>query len=251
MTPAPKKPAPAPSVVVSPPITLPPKTCPDKAPDTKPRVTPDVNSSKPAAVKPNPSADSKGPLKPPIPPPAKTPKPNDANNKQKARAEASDPNSTGTQAGSSLFSRWYVWVPVVLGIVAVGILLLRKLIDRGKSTDKAQDADEIPMILVMYVGDDRREMGSLKDIHEIIIGSGLGSTVFISGAGIASQHLKITRSGSDLKLRNCSDAAVTVNGLSVEPKGKMVLDLPAEIEITAGVVVTVVEESQQLEMERN
>lgn len=243
--------APMPSVIVSPPVQPQPTPTPPKAPAPRPTVVPDVNSSKPAAVKPNPSVDSNRPAKTPLPPLAKRTEPNDANqakteDAQKAQAKAGEHNSTDAQTRSSSFSLWYVWVPVVLGIVVGGILLLKKLIGRSRSVDKAEDADEIPMILVAYVGDDRRELGSLKDIREIIIGSGLGCTVFISGADIASQHLKITRSRGGFKLKNCADAAVTLNGSSVEPKGKTVLDLPAEIEITADIVVTIVEESQKI-----
>jgi len=111
-----------------------------------------------------------------------------------------------------------------------------------KVINKATDDAETPKSLVVYIGDDRRELGSLRDIREIIIGSGLGSTVFVSGEGIAAQHLKISSSGSSLKLQNCSDAAITVGGLSVKPKGKVQLDLPTEIELTQNVSVVFIEE---------
>ena len=123
-----KKPDPAPSLIVSPPVKPQPAPAPPKAPAPKPAVVPDGNSNKSAVVKPNPVADFNKPAKTPVAPPVKKAEPNDANqakteDAQKAQAKAGKSNSAGTQVRSSLFSRWYVWVPVVLGIAAVCLFI--------------------------------------------------------------------------------------------------------------------------------
>ena len=163
-------------------------------------------------------------------------KPKDSNKHHKA-------NSTGSHATTSSFARWYFWVLAVIGVLFPAVAYACFKMCGGRNTvNEVTDDAEVPKSLVAYIGNDRRELGSLCDIREIMFGSELGSTVFIGGEGIAAQHLKIFSSGNSLKLQNCSDAAITVGGLSVKPKGKMSLDLPAEIELTQNVSVVLIEE---------
>ena len=243
VTPKPK-PTPAPSVIVSPSTTPQPKTVTDKAPDAKPGVVPDANSSKPAALKPNPGADSNRQAKTPIPPPAKTPEPNDANkakDKQKAQAKADGnrPNDL-PQSKAAWPLRW--WILLAIAVLLIAAIVVIQSTGGRKPADDVADQNAVPTLLVALVGKDRHELGSPSEIREIVIGGGLGSTVFVSGDGIAPQHCRITRGSKGFTLQNCSDAAITTNGLSVKPKGKALLDLPAELELTSDVHVVLVEE---------
>jgi hypothetical protein len=101
---------------------------------------------------------------------------------------------------------------------------------------------EPPKSLVAYIGDKRHELGSVNDIREVAIGSGLGSTIFISGEGIAPVHVRILGSGKGLKLQNCSDSTITVGAETVKPKGKMSLDLPTDIELAQNITIALIEE---------
>ena len=236
--------APMPSVIVSPPVQPQPTPTPPKAPAPRPTVVPDVNSSKPAAVKPNPIADSNRQAKMPIPPPAKTPEPNDANkakDKQKAQAKADGnrPNDL-PQSKAAWPLRW--WILLAIAVLLIAAIVVIQSTGGRKPANDVADQNAVPTLLVALVGKDRHELGSPSEIREIVIGGGLGSTVFVSGDGIAPQHCRITRGSKGFTLQNCSDAAITTNGLSVKPKGKALLDLPAELELTSDVHVVLVEE---------
>ncbi len=238
------KPTPSPSVIVSPPTTPQPKTGTDKAPDAKPGVVPDANSSKPSTVKPNPSEDFNKPAKLPVAPLTKKAESNDANkakDKQKAlaKADGNRPNDL-PQSKAAWPLRW--WILLAIAVLLVAAIVVIQSIGGRKPADDVAVQNAVPTVLVALVGKDRHELGSPSEIREIVIGGGLGSTVFVSGDGIAPQHCHITRGSKGFTLQNCSDAAITTNGLSVKPKGKALLDLPAELELTSDVHVVLVEE---------
>jgi hypothetical protein len=235
VVPVPKKPDPAPSLIVSPPVKPQPTPAPPKAPAPKPTAVPDGNSNKPAVVKPNPVADSNKPAKPPIAPPVKKPEPNDVN---QARIDGKPKVLPQDKSGWPV--RWWIMLAVVVLLIAA-IVVIQSIRDPESDSDVA-DQNAVATVLVAHVGKDRHELGAPADIREIIIGGGLGSTVFVSGDGIAPQHCRITHNSKGFTVKNCSDAAMSVNGLAVKPNGKVILDLPAELELTADIHVVLVEE---------
>jgi hypothetical protein len=134
-------------------------------------------------------------------------------------------------------------------ILAVAILLIigvviKRIISRRKPANCVTDIEVVPTVLVAYVGKDRHELGSSADIREIVIGSGLGCAVYVTGDGVAPQHCRFTRNSKGFALKNSSETAITVNGLSVKSGGKVSLDLPAELELTPGVHVVLVQEEE-------
>jgi hypothetical protein len=211
-------------------------------PQTLPAETNDPNLRPDSTVQPLPKDDAN---KVSLPSPPKKTDPKDCNkpDKLKDSRKPNNANSKESHAAASLFARWYFWALAAICVLFPAVAYAYFKISGGNNTvSKVTDDAEVPKSLIAYIGDDRRELGSLHDVREIIIGSGLGSTVFISGEGIAAQHLKIFSSGNTLKLQNYSDTTITVNGLSVKPRGKMKLDLPSEIELIQNVSIVLIEE---------
>lgn len=143
----------------------------------------------------------------------------------------------------------------LLGVGLVGLLayVLKDSLAVGKlgRRDGREDdgAECVRSHLVAFIGDRREELGYLEDIREITIGKGLGSHIYIDEPSVEDRHARIFRRRKHLRVQNTASMPITVGGVEIAPRGKLDLMLPADLELTPGVTVSLLTEPVELEME--
>jgi len=105
--------------------------------------------------------------------------------------------------------------------------------------------------LVALVFDQRYDLGLLDVLGEITVGKGVGSTIYIDSETIEDKHLRIFRNRNGLQVQNLALSPITVNGVELAHRRKTILDLPADIQLTDGVTVTLISEPLEIEKEAN
>jgi hypothetical protein len=103
--------------------------------------------------------------------------------------------------------------------------------------------------LIAFVFEQRYDLGPLDALGEITVGKGVGSTIYIDNETIEDRHLRIFKSGTGLKTQNLAPSPIIVSGSELAPRKKAVLDLPADIELTSEVTITVLSEPVEIDKE--
>jgi hypothetical protein len=144
-----------------------------------------------------------------------------------------------------------ILLTMILG--AIGSILYATSKSTSKSTSqKAADADENKQHhLIAFVFDQRYDLGPLDTLGEITIGKGIGSTIYIDNETIEDKHLRIFRNRNGLKVQNLALSPIIVNGSELTHRQKTILDLPADIELTPEVTVTILSEPLEQDKEAN
>jgi hypothetical protein len=144
-----------------------------------------------------------------------------------------------------------ILLTMILG--AVGLILYATSKSTSKSTSqKAADADENKQHhLIAFVFDQRYDLGPLDALSEITVGKGIGSAIYIDNETIEDKHLRIFRNRHGLKVQNLASSPITVNGVELTSRRKTILDLPADIQLTPEVAVTILSEPLEIDKEVN
>ena len=140
---------------------------------------------------------------------------------------------------------------MILGAIALILYATSKSTSKSTS-QKAADSDENKQYhLIAFVFDQRYDLGPLDALSEITIGRGIGSTIYIDNGTIEDKHLRIFRNRNGLKVQNLAPSPIIVNGSELTHRQKTFLDLPADIELTPEVTLTVLSEPLEIDKEAN
>jgi hypothetical protein len=146
-----------------------------------------------------------------------------------------------------------IWAIIFLIGIAVAMFLIvfsrRKSATGSRAVD--QTDDNIPSHLIAFYGDHRYDLGPLDALGEILIGSGLGSTIYIDNETVEDKHVRIFKSRRELKIQNLACSPIIINGLELTHRRKSILDLPVDIELTSDATVTVLSEPVETNKELN
>jgi hypothetical protein len=145
-----------------------------------------------------------------------------------------------------------LWLIVLSGTVLVVFIwyCLKKLIfagSRGQQFGEQLDAQEdLQQRLISVVGSQQQDMGDVATLGEIVIGKGMGATIFIDNENIEERHVRIFKSGKKIKIKNLAASPILVDGAQLDRKQKTDLIFPADIELAGGVVVNLYTEDVNL-----
>ncbi|MFC1675798.1 hypothetical protein ACFL3G_01895 [Planctomycetota bacterium] len=138
---------------------------------------------------------------------------------------------------------------VIFGAMSLIVFSKGKSATNSKATD--QTDDNMPFHLIAFYGDHKYDLGSLDALGEILIGSGLGSTIYIDDETVEDKHVRIFKSRRELKIQNLACSPIIINGLELTHRRKSVLDLPVDIELVNEVTITVLSEPLESDKELN
>ncbi len=169
----------------------------------------------------------------------------DANNSQTKEAQAKERGKESSEKNNRKLSiskkLWpVIAILVTLGAMSLIVFLSGKSATKSRATD--QTDDNIPSHLVAFYGDHRHDLGSLDALGEILIGRGIGSTIYIDNETVEDKHIRIFKSRRELKIQNLACSPIIINGLELTSRRKSILNLPVDIELTSDVTVTVLSE---------
>ncbi|MFC1675949.1 FHA domain-containing protein [Planctomycetota bacterium] len=94
--------------------------------------------------------------------------------------------------------------------------------------------------LVGFVEDRRQDLGDIATLGEVIIGRGIGSSIFIDNENLEEKHVRIFRVGRKMKIQNLAPSSIFVDGAQLNRKQKTDLILPTEIELTGDVHISLI-----------
>lgn len=141
-------------------------------------------------------------------------------------------------------SKWLLWIAALSGIVVVIISLycIGKHISSQVSEEQIDVQEDLQQRLIGFVGQDRHDLGDITTLGEVVIGRGMGSSIFIEDENIEDKHIRIFRSGRKIKVQNLSTTAISIDGVQLNRKQKAEIFFPAEIELAGGVFLNLHEE---------
>jgi hypothetical protein len=142
-----------------------------------------------------------------------------------------------------------ILLTMILG--AIGLVVYFGSKPASKSASQTEENENIQHHLIALVFDQRYDLGASDEISEITIGKGIGSTIYIDNETVEDKHLRIFRNRNGLKVQNLAPFPVTVNGIELTPRRKTILDLPADIQLTPEVTVTILSELLEMDKEVN
>ena len=137
----------------------------------------------------------------------------------------------------------------ILLTMILGAIIL--VLCAAKSSPRTVKDEDKQYCLVAFVFDQRYDLGFLDVLGEITVGKGVGSTIYIDSETIENKHLRIFRNRNGLQVQNLALSPITVNGVELSHRRKTILDLPADIQLTDGVTVTLISEPLEIEKEAN
>ena len=140
---------------------------------------------------------------------------------------------------------------IVLGALGLILYSTRDSASKLNSADQIDKEDNKQYRLIAFVFDQRYDLGPLDAIGEITVGKGIGSTVYIDKESIEDKHLRIFKNCHGLKVQNLATAPIIVNGSKLAHRRKTNLYLPADIELTSDVALTVLSEPVEIGKEEN
>jgi hypothetical protein len=138
---------------------------------------------------------------------------------------------------------------MILG--AIGCVVYFGSKPASKSASQTGENENIQHHLIALVFDQRYDLGASDAISEITIGKGIGSTIYIDNESIEDKHLRIFRNRNGLKVQNLAISPIIVNGSELAHRKKAIIDLPADIELTPEVTVTILSELLEIDKEVN
>jgi len=137
-----------------------------------------------------------------------------------------------------LLARYWLW-PVLGGtlfLIVLGCILVQGNQRARQWTTKAKAGlkdNRVPTDpLVARLNGQIHHLGRIDHLPVIHVGSGPKNTIRIIDKGISARQLKLYRRGRDLMVQNIGTQAVTVNSLALKPRAKQHLVLPAVIQLT-------------------
>jgi hypothetical protein len=103
--------------------------------------------------------------------------------------------------------------------------------------------------LICYVGEQRFDIGDLNSFREVVIGSGMGCTIFIDNEAVEAHHLKVINTSDGLQVKNLAGKSIHVNGTCLGPNKSCPLSLPVDITLAPEISLTLILETVELEVE--
>lgn len=162
---------------------------------------------------------------------------------------------SGTKEGQKCKSSILKTVLAIIFLIVVSSVMFFIVYSHYKSGTRPRTVDltddNMPFHLIAFYGDHRHDLGSLDALGEIIIGCGIGSTIYINEEAIEDKHVRIFKSRKALKIQNLAGSPIIINGLELAHRRKSILDLPADIELTNDVTITVLSEPAEMNKEFN
>ena len=138
-------------------------------------------------------------------------------------------------SGKKLWTRWYVWGPLLLlGLVVVVLLALVMTAARGDAKQSAPGAEPKarPCQVVARSNGTERILGSPQSLLQFNVGSGAQNTLRIQEDGIEEQHLHARRGrGGVYQVTNLASTPVEVNGATIGPGKTTSLEFPAMVRL--------------------
>jgi hypothetical protein len=132
---------------------------------------------------------------------------------------------------------WLVAICVAIPLAVLGYLIAqdnrraRQRRARAKAGLKNNNT-RTDGIVVAKVNGRTHHLGKLNQLPTIHIGSGVRNTIRIPDEGVSDRHIRLYRKGTDLMIQNIGAKPIAVNSLSLPPKAKQRLVLPAIVELT-------------------
>ena len=148
--------------------------------------------------------------------------------------------------------KWWLWLIILSGtvVIAGSWYCLKKRIFANVFSEQFGDQidgqEDLPQRLISFVGQQRQDMGDIATLGEIIIGRAAGSSVYIDNDNVEERHVRIFKSGRQIKVQNLASSPITVDGAQLNRKKKTDLIFPSEIELAGGVVISLVAEDVNL-----
>ena len=142
-------------------------------------------------------------------------------------------------------------IAILLTMILGAVVLIIYSGSKPASKPAPQTGEDKQYHLIALVFDQRYELGSLDTLGEITIGRSIGSTIYIDNETIEDKHLRIFRNHNGLKVQNLALSPIIVNGSELAHRKKAILDLPADIELTPEVTITVLSEPLEIDKEVN
>lgn len=177
-----------------------------------------------------------------------------------ATGEPCEPNELEEVPQTATGSSWAVIliVIVVLMMLSIAVILVGARLRKGSlntsPTDSYLDsdiADDVVTHLKALIGDRDVDLGPLGMVSEFSIGSDHSCGLCIEDEKIAGKHAKVFRTRKSLKIENYDGAPISVDGVPIKMYQKRILNLPADIELVPGIVVSLYIEPIESEKEDN
>jgi hypothetical protein len=165
------------------------------------------------------------------------------------------PDKPKTKA-KSLFpvlkNRWPLAVTTG-GILAGAVLLLLVMSLRKPTADSEGLDQESELVtdeearLIALSNGERFDLGEGQSINNLIIGTNPGSPVPIVDDEVEDEHFKISNRRGRFKIKNLSTKVLMVNGITLVKGQKHELLIPATIEVTKNVKISLFREFPEIE----
>ncbi|MCK5000685.1 MAG: hypothetical protein KAS23_14175, partial [Anaerohalosphaera sp.] len=142
--------------------------------------------------------------------------------------------------------KWWLWLIVLLGIVAIAgswhCLKKHTTDSLDEQLGDQLDGHENLQQLIWLTDQQHQDLGNIATLREVIIGKAVGSSIYIDDENVEERHVRIFKSGKKVKVQNLAASAISVDGKQLNRKQKTDLLLPADIELAGGVVVSLTSE---------
>jgi hypothetical protein len=153
---------------------------------------------------------------------------------------------------------WWIILATGSVLAALAIIIMaciytkdRHVVEQTRNDLNSQvKAEDRPyQQLICYVGEQRFDIGDLNSFREVVIGSGMGCTIFIDNEAVEAHHLKVINTSDSLQVKNLASKSIHVNGTCLGPNKSCSLSLPADITLAPEISLTLILETVELEVE--
>jgi hypothetical protein len=153
-------------------------------------------------------------------------------------------NISRAQTKPKSIAAWLILLIAAVVIAAI-VLFIVSYNKWRNNTPGNHDADttDTPSILKAIVGEQDINLGEIDLISELTMGNDPGCGIYIEDDQLPPQQARIFRTKKGFKLQNLDLEPVIVNGLEVKNKKKVKLDLPADIQLSNGMMINLYTET--------
>ena len=153
---------------------------------------------------------------------------------------------------------WRIILAVGGILVALAIIIMAYIYKKDRQSVKRIKTDLNSQVkaedrpyqqLICYVGEQPLKIGDLNSFREVVIGSGMGCTIFIDNEAVEAHHLKVINMGDSLQIENLAGKSINVNGTCLDHNESCPLSLPADITLAPEISLTLILETVELETE--
>jgi hypothetical protein len=123
-----------------------------------------------------------------------------------------------------------VGIPLLAAFLAI-VLVIRRHRSTAANREMATNNDKKIDRRELYARVNGQEiaLGPVVEIRRLDIGTSPRAAIPLTGDGLLPHHVLLRRDGEVFRLRNLSRKPMTANGVTVKPRGRARLALPADI----------------------